>query len=325
MLDVRKLIMLRAVAAEGSIAAAARELRYTRSAVSQQLSSLESEAGTSLVQRRGNRVTLTPAGRALVEHTERILVELRAAEATLTRDDLTVSGLLRVGIPFREGPQIMSHALMEVRRQFPKVEIRLVATTDETGADAVLRGHLDMAIVSRIGAPHPRPVTGLREWDLGHDALRLCVPDEHRLAQAGWCTMAELRDEAWIVCPASTIGRLTVALCLSAGFELQLAATVNDIGTAIGLVGIGWGVTIAPERTPAGTSMPVARIPIAGVDTVRHSILIVRDGEHLSPCIAAAITAVRGVSAQRWSGPILISAQTGYPQRQPGAQDTGEG
>jgi DNA-binding transcriptional LysR family regulator len=300
MFDVRKLIMLRAVAAEGSIAAAARALQYTRSAVSQQLSSLESEAGTPLVNRRGKTVTLTPAGRALVEHTERILVELRAAETTLGRDDLTVSGLLRVGVPFGEGPQIMSHALMAVRRQFPKIQIRLVATTDETGADAVMRGQLDMAIVSRIGAPQPRPLLGLREWDLGHDALRLCVPDSHRLARADRCTMAELRDDAWIICPPSPIGRLTMALCVSAGFEPDLAATVNDIGTAIGLVGIGWGITIAPERTPVGTNMKVARIPIGSVDTVRHSFLIVRDGEHLSPCIAAAIAAVRDVSAERW-------------------------
>src|SRR5260370_19881513 len=194
MLEVRKLIMLRAVAAEGSIAAAGRSLRYSRSAVSQQLSSLESEAGTLLVNRRGNRVTLTSAGRALVEHTERIVVELRAAEAMLGRDDLTVSGLLRAGVPFREGQQIMSHALMEVRRQFPKVQSRLAATTDDTAADVVLRGQLDMAIVSRIGTPPPRRVPGLREWDLGHDALRLCVPGGHRLAQADQCRMADLRD-----------------------------------------------------------------------------------------------------------------------------------
>jgi DNA-binding transcriptional LysR family regulator len=303
MLEVRKLIMLRAVAAEGSIAAAARALRYTRSAVSQQLSSLESETGSGLVNRRGNRITLTPAGRALVDHTERILVELRAAETTLGRDDLTVTGLLRAGVPFREGPQIMSHALMTVRQQFPKIQIRLAATTDDTGADAVLRGQLDMAIISRIGSPPPGRVPGLREWDLGHDALRLCVPDGHRLGRAGQCTMGDLRGEPWIVCPASTIGRLTMALCVSAGFEPDLAATVNDIGTAIGLVGIGWGVTIAPELTPAGTNLQVTRIPITGVDTVRHSVLIVRDGEHLSPYIAAAITAVRGVSAQRWGTP----------------------
>jgi DNA-binding transcriptional LysR family regulator len=299
MLDVRKLIMLRAVAAEGSIAAAARALQYTRSAVSQQLSALESEAGTALVIRRGNKITLTPAGRTLVEHTERILVELRAAEATLTRDDMAISGLLRVGVPFREGPQVMSHALMEVRRKFPKIEIRLVATTDEKGPEAVLRGRLDMAIVSRIGTP-PHSLPGLREWNLGHDPLRLCVPDDHRLAAAGECTMGELRDEPWIVCPGNAIGRLTMALCLSAGFEPELAASVNDVGTAIGLVSIGWGVTIAPVLTPAGTSMHVTRIPIAGVDTARHSALIVRDGDHLNPFIAAAITAVRAVSAERW-------------------------
>ena len=303
MLELRKLIMLRAVASEGSIAAAARSLQYTRSAVSQQLSSLENEVGTSLVGRHGNRITLTPAGRALVEHTERILVELRAAEATLRRDDLAVGGLLRVGVPFREGPPTMSHALTAVRRQFPRLQIRLVATTDETGGDAVLRGQIDMAIVSRIGAPQPHPAPGLREWQLGHDPLRLCVPGDHRLAQADRCAMAELREEAWIVCPASTIGRLTMAWCVSAGYEPELAATVNDIGTALGLVGIGWGITIAPQLTPAGTGMPVARVPITGVEAVRHTILIVRDGEHLSPPIAAAITAVRGVSAQNWGAP----------------------
>ena len=303
MLELRKLIMLRAVAAEGSIAAAARALQYTRSAVSQQLSSLEHETGTSLVGRHGNRVSLTPAGRALVEHTERILAELRAAEATLGRDNLSVGGLLRVGVPFREGPPTMSHALIEVRRQFPGLQIRLVATTDEKGADAVRRGQIDMAIVSRIGEPPPRPAPGLREWQLGHDPLRLCVPDGHRLAGAGQCALADLRDEAWIVCPASAVGRLTTALCVSAGFEPELAATVDDIGTAIGLVGIGWGITIAPELTPAGAGAPVARIPITGVETLRHSVLIVRDGEHLSPPIASAITAVRGVSAQNWGIP----------------------
>ena len=293
--------MLRAVAASGSIAAAARELRYTRSAVSQQLSALEGEAGTSLVDRVGNRITLTPAGLALVEHTERILVELRAAEATLASEDLGVTGLLRVGIPFREGPHVMSDALTEVRRRFPKMEIRLVATTDEAGAGEVLRGQLDMVILSRFGATLSRPVLGLREWVLGHDALRLCVPTDHRLAHATTCTIAELSDEAWIVCPGSALGQLTLTLCAMAGFTPELAATVNDIGTTIGLVGIGWGITIAPELTPVGPGLGVARIPITGVDALRHSVLIVRDGDQLSPRISAAIAAVRSVSAQRWT------------------------
>jgi molybdate transport repressor ModE-like protein len=299
-LDVRRLIMLRAIAVEGSIAAAARALKYTRSAVSQHLSALERETGSRLVERVGGRVLLTPVGQELVEHTERILVELRAAEATLASDPHPIGGLLRVGVPFGEGPRIMSRALTGVRESFPGLEIRLSATTDETGAEEVRRGLLDMVILSRFGAAHPRQELGLREWTLGSDALRLCVPVGHRLAGADEATMAELQDEAWIVNPASTLGQLTVTLCVTAGFEPVLAASVNDVGTAVGLVGIGWGVTIAPELTPVSSDRPVAHVALAGVSTQRHSVLIVRDGEHLSPRIATAITAVREVSARSW-------------------------
>jgi molybdate transport repressor ModE-like protein len=299
-LDVRKLIMLRAIAAEGSIAAAGRALQYTRSAVSQQLSALERETGAQLVERAGGRVTLTPVGQELVEHTERILVELRGAEAMLASDRHPIGGLLRVGVPFGEGPRIMSRALTEVRQSFPGLEIRLAATTDETGADEVRRGLLDMVILSRFGAAHPRSQLGLREWILGSDPLRLCVPLGHRLADADKATMADLQDESWIVCPGSTLGQLTTTLCLMAGFEPVLAASVNDLGTALGLVGIGWGVTIAPELTPFTSDRPVAHIALAGVTTQRHSALIVREGEHLSPRIATAIAAVRDVSARSW-------------------------
>jgi DNA-binding transcriptional LysR family regulator len=242
-------------------------------------------------------------GRALVEHTERILVELRAAEAMLESDPHPIGGLLRVGVPFGEGPRIMSRALTEVRQSFPGLEIRLAATTDETGAEEVRRGLLDMVILSRFGAAKPRAQLGLREWILGSDALRLCVPVGHRLAGAREAAMAELQDEAWIVCPTSTLGQLTVTLCLTAGFEPALAASVNDLGTAVGLVGIGWGVTIAPELTPISSDRPVVHVALAGVSTQRHSVLIVREGEHLSPRIATAIAAVREVSARSWTTP----------------------
>jgi DNA-binding transcriptional LysR family regulator len=301
MLDVRKLLMLRAMDTEGSIAAAARSLRYTRSAVSQQISALERETGARLVERDSGRVTLTPVGRALVEHTERILVELRAAEAMLDSKPDPVGGLLRVAIPFGEGPRIMSRALIRVRQRFPDLEIQLAATTDETGAEEVRRGVFDMVILSRFGAAHPRTVPGLREWILGSDPLMLCVPPDHRLARANHAEMADLHDEPWIFSPGDTLGQLIVSLCATAGFEPVLAASVNDVATAVGLAGIGWGVTIAPELTPSSSDRPVARVPLAGVSTHRHSALVVRDGEHLSPRIAAAVAAVREISARSWA------------------------
>ena len=110
--------------------------------------------------------------------------------------------------------------------------------------------------------------------------------------------MSQLADEAWVMCPATSLGRLVRSMCIAAGFQPRVGATVNDVGTAIGLVGIGWGITIAPELTPAGTPATVVRLPIEGIDTNRYSVLIVRDGEHLSPRMAAAVSAVRSVSAR---------------------------
>jgi DNA-binding transcriptional LysR family regulator len=302
MLDVHRLVMLRAVAAEGSIAAAARSLQYTRSAVSQQLTALESEAGARLVDRTGNRIALTQLGAALVAQTERILTELRAAEAMLDSDSGEVSGLLRVGIPFREGPRIMSRALTGVRSRFPDLEIQLIATTDESGAEDVRRERLDMAILSRFGPRRHDALPGLKEWVLGADPLRLYLPSGHRLAGRPACALAELRGEAWIVSHATTLGRMTSALCEAAGFEPRIAALVDDLSTAIRLVGIGWGVTVAPELTPATPESSVVRMPLHGVRSGRQTILVVRDGDDAVPRIAVAVDAVREVS-RAWLNP----------------------
>ncbi len=295
MLDVRKLLMLRAVAAEGSIAAAARSLAYTRSAVSQQISGLEEETGVVMLERVGRRVRLTPAGSRLVEHTEKVLVELRAAETALYEGEGAVEGLLRVGIPFREGPRIMSRALTSLRQRHPQLQIRLIAVTDDDAEDHVLAGRIDIAITSVYGVTSS-PRSGLIEWEVGRDELRLCVARSHRFADRARCAMSELANEDWVLAADSELGRLATTLCVSSGYQPNVTASVTDVSTAVGLVGLGWGVTIAPERTPDPDEV-LHRLRIDGVDTVRRSILVARDGEQAVPRIAAVVDTVRSIDA----------------------------
>src|SRR3712207_2684539 len=66
MLDVRRLRLLRELAARGTVTAVAEALSYTPSAVSQQLAALERDAGVALLERVGRGVRLTDAGRRLV-------------------------------------------------------------------------------------------------------------------------------------------------------------------------------------------------------------------------------------------------------------------
>src|SRR3954451_24380654 len=80
MLDVKRMKVLREVAARGSFSAAAEALSFTQSAISQHVAALERETGTKLVERspRGGRPT--EAGRALVAHADDILARIEAAE-----------------------------------------------------------------------------------------------------------------------------------------------------------------------------------------------------------------------------------------------------
>ncbi|MGH8883402.1 MAG: LysR family transcriptional regulator, partial [Stackebrandtia sp.] len=59
MLELRRLRLLRELAYRRTIAAVADSLSYTPSAVSQQLSILERETGTELLERTGRGVVLT--------------------------------------------------------------------------------------------------------------------------------------------------------------------------------------------------------------------------------------------------------------------------
>ena len=97
MLDVRRLRLLSELSRQGTIAAVARVVGYTPSAVSQSLMQLEREVGVALLERDGRRVRLTAAAHGLVGRTDRVLAELDAAEADLAAEHQTVRGAVTVG------------------------------------------------------------------------------------------------------------------------------------------------------------------------------------------------------------------------------------
>src|SRR5688572_8073937 len=97
MLNVARLQVLRVVAKTGSLTAAAAELNYTTSAISQQISLLERETGSHLLERHPRGVRLTEPGRVLAEHAATILSDLRVAEAALTAVNRGQAGRLHFG------------------------------------------------------------------------------------------------------------------------------------------------------------------------------------------------------------------------------------
>src|SRR5215210_7436979 len=123
MLDVRRMRVLREVAARGSFSSAADSLSYTQSAVSQQIAALEREAGSRLVERSARGVRLTDAGRALVRHADVILARLADAEDELQAIAGLRGGKLRISAFPSACATLMPLAIVRFRDRHPGVEL----------------------------------------------------------------------------------------------------------------------------------------------------------------------------------------------------------
>ena len=82
-LDSRKLLAFSTLAMVGSFTLAAKELNLTQSAVSHAIKALEKDLDVRLFERIGRKVTITQAGRQLLQHTNVILAEMKHARADL--------------------------------------------------------------------------------------------------------------------------------------------------------------------------------------------------------------------------------------------------
>src|SRR5438876_821146 len=145
--ELRHFLALEAVAREGSFGRAARSLGYTQSAVSQQIAMLERQVGQKLVERPGGPkpVSLTEAGRLLLTHAEAIAARVAAAQADLTALGDGEAGGLRVGVFQSVGQRILPELMRRFLDSWPKVEIKLTESADDSSLLAqVERGELDL-------------------------------------------------------------------------------------------------------------------------------------------------------------------------------------
>lgn len=113
------------VSAEPSLAAAARTLNVTPSAVTQRLKALEALFGFRLTHRNGRQMILTEEGHLLAERGGNILREMDALSETVQARRQTISGNLRVLAPFGFGRQHVASICADFQQQYPAVTVDL--------------------------------------------------------------------------------------------------------------------------------------------------------------------------------------------------------
>jgi DNA-binding transcriptional LysR family regulator len=139
-----------AAAHEGSLSAAARRLRITQSAVSQQIAGLEQTYGLDLVIRGRNGIILTEAGALAVDHATGVLARMDQMAEALAALHASGEGRLILSCALLLSQTVLVPVLADLRQTDPGLKIDVKAN------DAVLdlaASGADIAI--RAGSPGP--------------------------------------------------------------------------------------------------------------------------------------------------------------------------
>ena len=249
-LDPQLLRLVKAIADEGSMTAAAEALGYSQPAVSQQLKRAETRLGLALVERVGRGVRLTEAGRVLARHAPSVTSALDAAAGELAELRGLRSGRVRLVAFPSASPTIVPRLLAELAERHPGITVTYVEGEPPEAVQAVRDDRADIALTFSYPGdrddPHGSSARGLSVRVVGTDDLLAVLPNGHPAAGEGELDVAQLADENWIAgCPRCR-GHL-LELCGRAGFEPRIAFETDNFVAVEGLVAQGIGVATLPR------------------------------------------------------------------------------
>ncbi len=152
-MDLRSIMTVKAILAEGSFQKAAQRLNYSQSAVTFQVRQLENELAVQLFERIGRRMVLTQAGRDILPHIEAILRSMQQIMA-YGENRKELSGELRVAV----AESLLSYKIQPALKRFvdcaSKVKLTLCCLNCHDIKDGILSGDVDLGVYYDVGG-HP--------------------------------------------------------------------------------------------------------------------------------------------------------------------------
>ena len=297
MLDLRRVRLLRELAARQTIAAVADALQFTPSAVSQQLAILEREAGVPLLERAGRGVRLTDAALTLVEHADALLERAALAEADLAAAAGTVTGRARVAGFQSVMLKLAIPAIEALAVDAPRLRCELVEAEPEQAIPALALGDIDLVLADEWQHQPRHLPPSLERHELLSDPVNVVLPEHHPVLRRhdGAVRLAELADEPWATGhPAMGWEEMTQRICRElGGFEPDIRFRANDANVSLALVARGLALALIPDLPLTGGRPGVAIRAIAESEVTRAIFAVTRAADAARPSTQALLGAIR--------------------------------
>ncbi len=260
-LEIRHLMLVRAVAAAGTLTRAGVILHLTQSALSHQLQDIEGRLGTALFLRVGKRMVLTPAGEQILSSVDGVLTAMERTEEAVRHLAGARSAVLRLTTECYTCYHWLPPMLKRYRSAHPRVDVRIDATATNDPVAYLLDGRLDVAIVS--DPVHDRRIIVQPLFD---DEMVAIVEPRHALASKPYLRLEDFAGQTLLIYPPKEESTFYQRMLVPAGVapsalqQIQLTEAIIELAKA----GLGIAVLAAWAVAPhvkAGTlrALPVTR------------------------------------------------------------------
>ena len=291
----------------GSLGRASLELGLQTSALSQQISRLESELATRLFQRSSNGVAPTDAGVAFLQQAQ--LTLRHADEAVRAAQRARLSGHVSIGLASTTASLLGLPLLEAMTARYPEVRVHLVEALSGHLSTMLNARQLDLAVLFRTDGARRWSVTPLLDEKL-HVIGAANLPG----MPAGSRTRIARLGELPLILPSASHGLRTL---IDASFARQrlvprVVAEIDGLALLMDAVRAGLGATIQPGAASARLEGcdAVRVVVIADAHAARHNMLASLSDDELSPAALAARVVLTDVARTlvhegRWAGATL--------------------
>ena len=294
-MDLRQLRYFIGVAERGGFGAAASSLNVAQSALSRHIKELEYELGGALLTRTARGVAVTESGKVLLERGRWLLGMVDDIKAEVRTENREPSGTVRLGAPPSLGEVFYPALARLVVERFPRVQLELSEGLTELASDRLLRGQLDLAMVTA-----PQPSDHLDYETLVVEQLFLIGPPRDPLLKRGKLTPAEFKKLPRVVLPLS---RTLFPP------EIPSPLRVDSSTSMKRMVALGLGYALLPysgiyQEVEAG-QLSAAFLPWIGAERV----LALPRGRPISRATRETVTLLKEICADLIRGGIIRTAQ----------------
>lgn len=240
--DLTDLRLFANIHAAGTITAGAEATHMTLASASERILAMESSLGVDLLVRQRRGVALTAAGRVLLHHTRRILMQVEQLQAELGDLGQGIRGHVRILCNSSALSEHLPVTLSEFLARHPGISIDLEERPSTAIADALRHDLCDIGV-----AADSVDLEGLDRRPFRADPLALIVPLDHPLASRGRLAFRESLDLAFVgLTEGSALQAHLAEQARRLGRRLAYRIRLGSFEAVCRVVGQGTGVGVVP-------------------------------------------------------------------------------